>query len=351
VPGIGNHSFQSSAPATVSVDATAASLAIPGGSFGGLSAVVPVSSNTSVVSLTLVNLDLLGGTLRPNGVATQVPGEICPPGGPPLGMGNACDVGGPLGGTVGMMGTRNVSIIPNVIVVPVPLVPHVGVGGSTNLPLGGLLDGAAWTLGRAILATPAGRVETSEPDVTCELGATVTGTLDTVGQRFSMVSPTYIAMPNAPRPWRLTVDFLDGLGVPQFIIDAFDEDGDGLVRSADNCPTLANPGQEDNDGDGLLDAPADPGCRDAAWETESPQCNDGVNNDSSQDTLIDFDGSAAAGLPPASQTAPDPQCQGDGWRLTEWQEPGCGLGGEVAWPLLGLLALRLRWRRGAVAGR
>ena len=243
VPGSNGHSFQFSVPATVSVDATAGSLAIPGGRFGGLSAIVPVPSTTSVVSLTLVNLDLLGGTLRPNGVTTQAPGEICPAGGPPLGVGSACNVGGALGGAFGMTGTLNVNLIPKVIGVPVPRAPHVGLGGSTNLPLGGILDGAAWTLGRAILATPAGRVETSKPHPTRELGATVTGTLDTAGQHFSMVSPTDIAMPNARRPWRVTVHFLDGLGVPPFLIDAFDEDGAGLVRSADNCPTLANPGR------------------------------------------------------------------------------------------------------------
>lgn len=42
----------------------------------------------------------------------------------------------------------------------------------------------------------------------------------------------------------------------------------------------------DNDSDGLVDFPADPGCRIATQETEATACGDGIDNDG--DTLVDF---------------------------------------------------------------
>jgi len=97
----------------------------------------------------------------------------------------------------------------------------------------------------------------------------------------------------------------------------------------------------DNDGDGWVDHPDDPGCWTAASLREAPQCQDGINNDPGQDDLIDFDG----GLSALGYTAagPDPQCLGAAWRNREGTG-GCGLGFELTPLLAGLLWLRRRRR-------
>ena len=87
----------------------------------------------------------------------------------------------------------------------------------------------------------------------------------------------------------------------------------------------------DNDGDGKVDYPADPGCKDAtAFSVENPACNDGVDNDG--DGKIDW---------PA-----DPDCPGP-WGTSE-SRSACGAGAELT-PVL--LALWLRRRVGAAATR
>jgi hypothetical protein len=97
----------------------------------------------------------------------------------------------------------------------------------------------------------------------------------------------------------------------------------------------------DNDGDALADYPADPGCRDAASVREDPQCQDGLNNDSGQDGLIDFDGGLSVLGYVASD--PDPQCVGKPWRNQE--RTGCGMGAELALVLPLLMWLRRRAAR------
>jgi hypothetical protein len=113
----------------------------------------------------------------------------------------------------------------------------------------------------------------------------------------------------------------------------------------------------DNDGDGAVDHPQDPGCRTAVSATESPQCQDGVDNDTLQDVLrqVDFDGGqsihgacAQGRCPPGVSDPdrngvadPDPDCARRAWRQ---EQLSCGLGVELAPILTGLRALRRRRR-------
>jgi hypothetical protein len=96
----------------------------------------------------------------------------------------------------------------------------------------------------------------------------------------------------------------------------------------------------DDDGDGFVDYPADPGCFDAASTSESPACQDGLDNDG--DGGIDFDGGAAANHGIALGP-PDPQCNKP-YRTLETPNP-CGLGAELVAVVPLLAWLRGRRRR------
>jgi hypothetical protein len=103
----------------------------------------------------------------------------------------------------------------------------------------------------------------------------------------------------------------------------------------------------DDDDDGQIDA-ADPGCQSPTAVRESPQCQDGLDNDNQAG--IDFDGGASLDLDrdgfvdapfnPATPAvgAADPQCIGTPWKNKE-RSSACGLGLELV-----LLAPLLRHR-------
>jgi hypothetical protein len=122
--------------------------------------------------------------------------------------------------------------------------------------------------------------------------------------------------------------------------DGSDDDGDGRIDHPDDpgCDSATDPFETntklpcdngfDDDDDGLRDS-ADPGCRDPRWSREDPECDDGSDNDG--DGAID----AAGG--PGGEPA-DPECDGRRWARRE-KPRGCGLGFEVV--VIALLLIRL----------
>lgn len=112
--------------------------------------------------------------------------------------------------------------------------------------------------------------------------------------------------------------------------DGVDNDGDGIkdvldpecLRASDRSERIDCGDGVDNDSDGLADT-ADPGCLNVAWGYEDPECSDGVDNDG--DGQTDWDG---AGVGPA-----DSQCAAAHGFREKPQSGACGLGVEVAFAM------------------
>jgi hypothetical protein len=313
--------------------------------------VIPVAySSTAIASVTATRLSNLPGTFSPGRVAAQTAGEVCTASGPP--PGEACIRNGVgLGGAMGLTGTLYVHIIPDFLVFPLHL-SQVGFGqpgpASPDL-LVSTVDPAPWTLNQGV----AGGVYAN---------TTISGGLTPSSSGFVLTTPVFYGSGGqnsfflAPA-FKLTVRFQDGLGVPDFIRDALDRDGDGVLDVSDNCAAVPNPDQADGDGDGAGDAcdvcPAlsNPdqldsdfdgvgdvcdNCRfyknplqldsdgDGRGDGCDAQCDDGVDNDG--DGFIDFP--ADVGCVDRAFPLEDPQCQdgrdNDGDGLVDFgSDPGC----------------------------
>jgi glucose/arabinose dehydrogenase len=134
---------------------------------------------------------------------------------------------------------------------------------------------------------------------------------------------------------------MDGTGAHAVTIGVSDGPAVASTTFNWNVPVPACSDGIDNDGDGLVDYPADPGCASPTSTMENPACQDGIDNDG--DGKIDFDGGASANHGVALGP-PDPQCT-SATKKTEKPPAGCGLGAELA------LLVPLIGRRFALLGR
>jgi hypothetical protein len=147
---------------------------------------------------------------------------------------------------------------------------------------------------------------------------------------------------------------IDGGPIP--CSDGLDNEGDGLADfGADpGCNATGDLSETgtaicddgaDNDGDGYIDYPADPVCKTLGTQTEYGHCQDGIDND--HEGLIDFDGGLSIhGLGAPELTEPDADCSGDPSQK-ERVAGSCGLGFEAGLVLPLLFAIRAARRRAA----
>ncbi len=222
---------------------------------------------------------------------------------------------------------------------------------------------------------PVNQRRTERPTVTCPIGSTspsISGTAETdaaLSVRFNLLERGTATASNAatPAPWTSSNfgafgELYGGLEVtavatapgelpsepslPCFVTtqrecsDGLDNDGDGFVDFP-NDPGCDSPGDNsestpaaqcadglDNDGDGHIDWPADPGCQGPTDRTEDspPACNDGLDNDG--DGLVDWPADPDCTSPTDGSETTYRACQdgvdNDGDGLVDFPaDPGC----------------------------
>jgi hypothetical protein len=207
--------------------------------------------------------------------------------------------------------------------------------------------------------------------LTADLTGLTEGTLYHWRARVQHAEPTG-ALPAEPAhgPWRRVSAQAGEADIRTASLPAcsngLDDDGDAEIDYPDDpgCAGAADASEDqeglvcddglDNDGDGNADFPDDAGCRLVTSGNESPQCQDGLNNDNQAGIdhdgglsldLAPLDGLIDAAFNPATPPvgAPDPQCNA-AWKNKE-KASACGLGFELALLLPLLEARRRRARR------
>jgi len=209
------------------------------------------------------------------------------------------EVGQGLGGAMPLSGVAKVCMFgacsAAVANLALPLSP-IGRGGAQFVagPVNLTLIGAPWTTGTVEVAAMTARGIAVGP-----LGAT--SSTAQAGGDLNLVTPIFIssnigAAPVWPGFARLAVSIGDVTDVD--CLNGIDDDGDGAIDFPDDpgCTRAADMSERegghacddgaDNDGDGFADFPADPHCSGPADPSEAPDCENGIDDDG--DGLADF---------------------------------------------------------------
>lgn len=200
--------------------------------------------------------------------------------------------------------------------------------------------GLTQSLGKNLVSTGCGTVAWLSSDLHGTTPSPIDPMLAPLAYNGS-ATPTHALLPGSPAIDHVVVGGDCPATDQRGILRPQDGDADGIAR----CDIGAFEADRqcangiDDDGDGLADFPADPGCASATGTTEVGQCQNGRDDDG--DGRVDHDGGAAynGGI----AFAPiDPQCAGKPFRKRE--AASCGLGAEL---VVALSFWRTRRRRAA----
>ena len=301
------------------------SLVLGADAFGPVNGSLPVTSSRTINSMIFTDVANAAGTLSISG--------------------------GGLAGTLGLSGTMKVCLVFAACAyanITIPLASGFGVGGTQVVP-GAVrltMQHAPWTIGQPAMTihTPNSNVTTLAFPVGFAHGpASLTSSTAAGGGELQLVTVTkvYSSLTGAfpELPLFATLNLVSHRDSCQ---DGVDNDGDGLIDWPDDpgCDDAEDGFEQssalvcdnglDDDGDTLVDVAEDPGCDDPTDPSElhaAIDCDDGTDNDG--DGLVDWPQDpgcehAGDGSEQSHALVCDNGSDNDGDGLIDWpQDPGC----------------------------